>query len=263
MLEVMVALGIMSVSMGLVFAMQLRQQDAQAGVREADNLQSFQQAAAQYFMANRNAIIDAAGATAASDPKVQEHCVIKVTNPSATINPGTTPGGAGPNGTLAWSGGAAIGAGKKTCTIDASLLRAKGAWPAGIHIAQRDDGMGQWRYVAIFKRVREPGPDKVLNNADDVLGKNVEMLVLRMPESGTLPTMPNTVWRSDQSRVERTITAMRTMGQSGGYMPIGNTGSCVVTNTTVQVCGPGWNANLNDWIDVSQLNYLKARLPAS
>jgi len=256
MIEIMLGLAIMSSVLIFALRMQTSQQAAQDGIRAADTLKTFQQLAAQYFISNQAAMIAAMGASSAGDGNVQAHCVIYVTTPSAVLNPGTTPGASGGNGTLAWSGGATINDGKKSCVIDGSLMQAKGVWPSNLAVTQMDDGAGMWRYAAIFKRVRLPGPDNILGNADDVLGNDVEMLVVRIPESGTMPTLTSAQWATNRALIERTLTAMKAIGQSGGFIPIGSYGACHATKTLLQVCGQGWNIDLSQWIDPGKFSVI-------
>lgn len=256
-LETMIGLALMGAA--LTFALKASDQSngEQRGRQDAETLATFQQLAAQYFVSNRTAMMSAMVSTDASDANVQTHCVIKVATVTATVAPGTTPGSAGANGTLAWSST------KKTCAMDATLLQAKSQWP-GLPIDFQDPAMGgQWRYVAIFRRVMAPGPDSILGNADDVATDAADMMTLRMDGDGNLGTAVTAAdWNKDVERKQRTGAARDALGSTGGTMPIGAVGWCTTNKTTTQVCGNGWNVNLSDFLDATQLTTVRNKLPS-
>lgn len=257
MIEAMIGVAIMSTA--LIFALRTTDQSnsEQRGQQDAETLSTFQQLAAQYFISNRTAMMAAMISTDASDANVQTHCVVKIPTVTATVNPGTTPGSAGTNGTLAWSST------KKTCAMDATLLQAKGQWP-NLPIDFQDTAMGgQWRYVAIFRRVMAPGPDSVLGTADDVATDAADMLTLRMDGDGNLGSAVTAAdWNKDTERKQRTGAAREALGSTGGTMPIGAVGWCTTNKTTTQVCGNGWTINLTDFLDATQLTTLRNKLPS-
>ena len=268
MIEILMGIAVFAVILLMVLDFQDRQRSAQEGRILGEELSSVQTAFAQYFNANRDQILAAAGAPAAANAAAQQHCVVRVTNLNAAINPGTSPGAAGPNGTLMWSGGAGINDGRKTCAFDLSLMQARGFWPGHLPVVrQTADVGGAWRYVAIVRRVRGPGPDGVLGNGDDTLTDDAEMLILRMAEDPTLPGIAANTWRNDRALQNRTINAARQMGPTGGFIPVGDLGACRAVNAVgannIQACGQGWQVDLADWIDPTQLGQLRSRLPSN
>lgn len=263
MMEILLGIAVLGVAMTGYLLMQAREQEVETGRKRGEELASYQALFVQYFLANRSEMIAAMGAANASDANVQKHCVIKVTNLDAAINPGTVPGSAGPNGTLIWSGGAGISDGKKTCAIDLTLLQAKGLWPRGMSVASTNpDTGGQGRWVAIFRRPRAAGPDGVLGNADDVLSEDAEMLLVFADDDGSLSGTQNTIWRKDVNYREKVLAQSGVLGQSGGFIPMGNT-TCAGLSSKVEACGSGWKIDLDSWIDSSQLSVTKAVLPGS
>jgi prepilin-type N-terminal cleavage/methylation domain-containing protein len=268
MVEIMIAIAVFSVILLFALDFQERQQATQEGRMMGEELSSVQTAFAQYFNANRAEILTASGASAAANAAVQQHCVVRVGNLNAAINPGTSPGAAGTNGTLMWSGGAGINDGRKTCAFDLSMLQARGFWPPNLPVVrQTADAGGPWRYVSIIRRVRGPGPDGVPGNGDDALTDDAEMLILRMAEDSGLPGLAANTWRNDRSLQQRTINAAREMGPTGGFIPVGAAGACRAVSAAgannIQACGPGWTVDLAEWIDSAQIAALRATLPAN
>lgn len=266
-IEVILGVAILAVAMLAFVNMQSAQQDIQTGRTKGEELASVQSLFAQYFLTNRSEIMQAMAASAASDANVQKHCVIRVDNLNAAVNPGSTPGAAGPNGTLAWSGGAGINDGKKTCAFDLSLLQAKGLWPRNmsVTIVNPETG-GAARWVAIVKRVRAAGPDNVPGNTDDTLGDDAQMLIVLADEDGALAINAN-AWKRDATLQRRVLSQSEVLGQSGGFIPVGNIGPCRAVNQSganqIQVCGAGWSLDLNDWLDDAKYNALKGALPTN
>lgn len=261
MTEILLGLGV-SVAV-LIFSMRMAQEyvaDGRARIN-AENFSAFQQIAAQHFMANRTEMLTAMADTSVTD-SVKKHCVIKVANTAAAIDPGTTAGTAGLNGTPAWSSAL------NTCALDASLLSARKAWPGNnmpIDFVDVDTG-GAWRYVAIFRRVMGPGSDGVFGNADDSLTENVEMLTVRMDMDDSLGSIAAAVWKN-KSRTNQLWTTVAAMGATGGYIPIGNIGVCKAYKTgssdDLEACGNGWKVKLNTFIDAAQITTLQNALPAT
>lgn len=258
MIETMIGLVIFGVVLTMVLGFQDRQTQIQKGRVIGEEIRSVQAAFLLHFKANQSAILEATGAADNSNAAVRQQCVVQV-NPNLAINPGT-------NGRLMWSGGAAINDGLKTCAFDLSLLQALGTWPRHLPVVQRTADVNvDWRYVAIVRRVRGPGPDGLLNNADDVLTNDAEMLVLRMAESA--PTIAANAWRNDRALQIRTLSAVRELGSTGGFIPIGNAGACRANNSgaanSIQVCGDGWQVDLAGWIDGAGMTALRDSLPAN
>jgi len=268
MIEFIIGLILFGVVLVLVLEFQERQSNVEQGRLAGEELAGVQAAFAQYFNAHRGEILAATSAPDAANTMVQRHCAVRVIDLNATVNPGTSPGAAGPNGALTWSGGPAINNGLKTCAFDLSLLQARGFWPRHLSLVrQSPDTGGAWRYVAIVRQVRGPGPDVVLGNADDVLTGDAEMLILRMNEAPALAPIEQNAWRANQSLQARTLSAAREAGPTGGFIPIGSAGACRAVNTgganTIQACGPGWTVDLAQWIDATQFGQLRGALPAN
>ena len=266
MIEAIIGMVIMGLVLLLVVRLNTQQQSAEQGRHAGEELASVQAAFAQYFNAHRDQILDAIAAPNASHAQVQRHCVVRVANLNGAIAPGATPGAAGSNGTLMWSGGPAINNGRKTCAFDLSLLQARGFWPAHLSVVRRSpETGGDWRYAAIVRRVRGPGPDGVLGNGDDQLTNDAEMLIVRMSEAGSLSGIHPDAWRRDPALQERAWSAARAAGPTAGIIPVGQAGACRAVNNAaadaVQACGPGWTVNLSEWIDADQLNALRSALP--
>lgn len=255
-------LSVAAMGVALVFVIQLMNDNEYraAGRDNAEQMNTFEQVATNYFNANSSAIMAAIAAASASDTNVQSHCVINVPNAGAAIAPGTTPGSAGTNGTLAWSSS------KYTCAFDASLLAAKGLWPGSgaMGTTGHDADMGgDWRYVAIFRRQRLPGPDATLGNADDTWSPDAEMLIVRADTDSTLPAIDTNAMRKDSQRALNLSSQRQTAGVSGGTVPVGDLVWCRATRTDVQVCGAGWTIDLSNFIDATNLTTLKNALPTS
>lgn len=255
-MEIILAIAVMSVIVAFTLRMTSDQNTQILAKNKAEDFATFQQVAAQYFISNKTDML-AAMADTSPGTSVKAHCVVSVVDLNQTIDPGNSPGNAGTNGTLAWS------TTKKTCAFDATLLAAKKVWPAGVPYNFKDvDAGGDARYVAIFKRVVSPGPDNILGNADDVLSDNVEMLVLQMDIDGNLGLISPNLWMGDRDRRMQTETIRSGLGATGGTFAFGDVGWCQSNNTQTNVCGNGWNVNLENFLDSAQLITVRSVLPA-
>lgn len=257
-MELMLGIGVLSAIMVMYLSFQMRQQDTQTGVTLGEELASAQALLQQYFLTNRQEIMAAIQATNASDPNVQKHCIVRVANTSAPVN--ATAG----NGVVAWSGGATINDGKKTCAFDLSLLQAYGLWPRSLTVTRNNPetgGLGRW--TAIVRGVRKPGPDNILGNADDVLGEDAEMLVVFADDNGNLGTIVADAWRRNEQLQTRVFAQRDALGQAGGMIPVGAIGVCNATQSSVQACGSGWRVDLSQWLDTTQYNALRTKLPTN
>ncbi len=257
--EMLLSVAAMGVALGFAIQIMSENEYRNVGRGQAEQMGTFEQVVANYYWANREEMMSAMSAAAATDANVQKHCVIRVTTPTAAIVPGTTPGTAGTNGTLAWSST------RYTCAFDASTLVAKGLWPgSSMGVTGHDPDMGgDWAYVAIFRRQRLAGPDGTLGNTDDTWSPDAEMLIVRADVDGTLPTINTDAVRKDSQRM-LTLTSQRlASGTNGGVIPVGDLSWCSATSTAVQVCGLGWTMDLTNFIDAGSLTTLKTALPAS
>lgn len=259
MMEIIVGMALMGMALLIFTQLQSRHQNTEAGRVEGETMLSAQAVFAQYFMANRTEMLDAMAAVDADNANVQRHCLVRV---GSVNNPAAAPG----NGTIAWNGGPAINDGLKTCAIDLSLLQARNMWPRGFNVTHMSpETGGAWRHAAIFRRARGAGPDLIMNNADDVLTNDVEMLMVRMDEDGILGAINPATWRSSEQVRTRALAAMGTLGQSGGFVPIGVVGPCRAVGAAgannLQACGPGWTTDLRGWITSTHANTLVGALP--
>jgi len=194
----------------------------------AEHLQSFQQSAAQYFIANRDAMMSAmADGTGAAD-----YCMIQA-------NPSDGTGGTQANSTT-----------KHTCALDADWLKFKGVMPGSF---KATNTYGQ-RWVAIFRRIYEPGPDSTMGTEDDVATGNADMLVVGMNVAGALSAPFNEL-----------ATAAEIIGGNGGVIPDQDRVTCkaIRSSSTYEACGTqgGWKVNMSDFIDNAQLATFAAGLP--
>jgi len=221
MMETMISLAI--VASAITFAMQLAQtgEDQAAGRTNADALSSFSQLAGQFFISNRIAMEKAMDDGTDAD----EYCKIGVASD-------------GTGGTVARSST------KKTCAFDATLLLAKGVWPAGIST----DAFGG-RYVAIFR--------KIYDASSQPTGAVEALMVLASPDGTLQPAA------QDARKLEELAASQTTLGGTGGLIPVGALGDCVASRTsaTYQVCGNGWKVNLSDFIDNAELTTFANSLP--
>ena len=255
-LEIIIGIAILGSVVAFALRLTLQSDNKLDGIKDAERLATFQQTAAQYFISNRTAIMAAMIAPAASDANVQAHCVVVIPVSDGAIDGGLTPGTAGTNGTLSWSGT------KKTCSFDATLLQAKNQWPDLTINFQDPDTGGQWRYVAIFRRIMTAGPDTLMGTADDVPTNAADMLTMRMDIDGDLGEVLTTrAWSDDKTRQERSQAGRDALGSVGGVMPVGNVGWCTTNRTTTQICGNGWTVDLADFLDTAQLTTVRNKLP--
>lgn len=221
MVEAMISLAI--VASAVAYAMQVAQtgEDQAVGRNNADTLSSFSLLASQFFISNRTAIELAMENGTDAD----KYCKLDV-----AVD--------GTGGTLANS------TSKKTCAFDATLLLAKGVWPASM-----PTNTFGGRHVAIFRRIYDAGGDPT--------GAVEALMVLASPD-GTL--QPAT---QDPRKLDELAASQTTMGGIGGLVPVGILGDCVArrASTTYQACGNGWKVNLSDFIDAPQLLTFANALP--
>lgn len=236
-LEIIIGTGIMGAAMATTAIMMHEQQIKDDARGQAEGLATFQQVAAQYFITYRGPMT-----TAMTDgTDANKHCVIGATGLNTTT--GALTGGTVANSTTL-----------HTCAFDALALNQKGLWPLAVPSATKD------RPVAIFKRVYKPGPDNTMGTGDDVATDQAEMLVMTMSASGSLT--PPASWSRDRDAGIHARELAKTMGSTGGYMPVGDVGICRATkNGETEVCGHGWKLNLGDFIDSAQLSTVKNSLP--
>ena len=226
MLEVMIGLAIMGTIFVGALTLADQARDQTSGRSKADLLVSFQQLAAQYFLANRAGIeaAMAGDATAALD-----HCLT-----DAAVAPG------------GWVGVNTVNTVKRTCAFDATLLVAKGLWPLNLPINVQGGG----RYVAIIRQIMSTEPIPQPTGAD-------EMLVVLAPlNDGLVQTSGSAPFNGNVARVMEEIGAgMAAMGGSGGYVPPGTDyANCQYhdidahhLDSTNQACGANWSVSLSNF----------------
>ena len=213
-LELMLSLGVMAAISLSVLSMNDKAQNKERGRLAADALQSFTQIAAQYFIANR----DALEAIMAGDlTNAASFCAINLTS-------------ADPSGTLA------ANALKRTCAIDTSLLKAKGLWPQTIPV-----NTGANRFVAVFRQLTSQG---VANGADEVLVFTAPLV------QGSIQTQGEVQYTASLGQfVELTQASLASLGAMGGFIPPGKDyGTCLYNKQIKEACGQGWKINLSDFL---------------
>ena len=223
MMEIMLGLIVMGLVLAMALNMTMEGEDQAAGRTKAEGLSSFSQLASQYFIANRTAINSAM--TDGTDKS--EYCVININED-------------GTGGTVAQSDT------KHTCAFDATLLRAKGVWPAGMST----DVMGG-RHVAIARQIYDTATPPVATGGVDLL------IVLASPTGALTPV------KTDTRKTTELISSMTTLGGTGGIVPVGAMGSCKTqrSSSTYEICGNGWKVNLSDFIDPTEVTKFGAALP--
>ena len=217
-IETMIAIGLALGALAAVMALQTRGDDQTQGHVKAEEIVSFQTLASQYFVANRADIEAAMGGDAA---KAAIHCLVNVAAD-------------GSGGTVATNST------KRTCAFDATLLRAKGLWPAASSI----DLYGG-RHVAIIRKDMTSDAVPVPTGGD-------EMLIVFAAVSGGNVLMTGSVpFNGDTKRAAAELKAGRdALGATGGYVPAGaDYGTCQYNGTTKQACGKTWAVNLSDFIN--------------
>lgn len=223
-LEIMIGVVILGTVLGFALALQRNNDAAQSGRGSGEQLAAFIQVANTFFVANRSAIdaamVDGTGA--------DQWC-------KSDVAPDGT-GGVQTNSPT-----------KHTCAFDASLLIAKGVWPAAVAQGTRDG-----KFVVIFRKSYDTQPTPVATGG-------VEALFMIASRDGTL-----TPASLDADRTEALTTGKSALGAPGGLVPIGDLGSCVASAGLAQleVCGNGWKVNLNDFVDAPELAVFAAALPS-
>lgn len=263
-IEILIGIAVMGGALAFYLKLQTEHNRNDTAAAQGQQLKETQELFRRYFYANRQEILLATGAASASDTNVQKHCVVMVPNHTATVAPGNNPGNPGSNGLLAWSGGSGIGTGLKTCAFDLSLLRARGVFVPGTlpisHIGANTGG--GWRYAAIIKRVRMPGPNNILGDSDDVLGSDAEMLIVKLDEDRSLSGLSHDLWRAGGLR-QHTLQKIKPLGSAGGYLPVGQGGACSSTRTSTTVCGSSWTLDMSQWIASTQLSTHRNAMPTN
>lgn len=222
-LELIVAIGILALVLSLGSAVEARGERQSSGRANADGQSSFQNLAAQYFLENRTAFESAMKDGTGADTL----CLINV--PSSGV------GGTQANSTTL-----------KTCAFDTTFLKAKNLWPTNLSTDEVD---GRW--VIILRLVYDSQTP-----AQPTGG--VEAFVPLMRTDGTLSAVG-----VDAQKMDEALSAMRSLGGTGGVIPVGDAGMCANqrSSATYEACGNGWKVKLSDFIDSSQLAVFSNALP--
>jgi type II secretory pathway pseudopilin PulG len=218
-LEALLTTALLLAMLGGVARLLSDARDSLHAARAAERLQSFQTAAAEYLLANREPILDAM--TTGNDGG--QWCRMDL-----------LPDGSG--------GTPSFDTTRRTCRIDATLLKAKGLLPPG-HPGTTVQGE---TLVAIFRRVVQGSQ----------LTGHVEMLMLAT-YAGTAAHVP------DDRRYLRSVAASERLGASGGWVPDRDRGTCraVRASSTYEVCGPGWKLDLRDFLTPGEIASFRTLLP--
>lgn len=218
-LEIIIGTAFVGMILASTMVLMNRSENETRGRNNADNLGSFQQLAAQYFIANRTEI---EAAMAGDATKAAIHCLINVAAD-------------GTGGTVVTNSA------KHTCAFDSTFLRAKGLWPTGSSVDV--DGVGRW--VAVSRQMMTGGATPVPTGADEVL------IVLAAVNGGNILTSGAVTFVGDVRRSSEEIGAgMAALGASGGFIPPGRDyAACQYNATTKQACGTGWVVSLDDFIN--------------
>jgi type II secretory pathway pseudopilin PulG len=229
-LESLLGLALMASVLAGVLTLQTRLADRRQGQLEADEVSSFTQLMAQYFIAHRLAMeAQMAGGTSNASSTASNPCQINVT-PSAVAGGGT---------------GIVTGAGqgvpssdplKHTCAVDTSLLLALGLWPSGMPTER-----GGRRLVAIFRQVYWAGQ---ATGADEVL------VLYAATQDGKILSQGASVFQGREASFLELIEASQSLlGGTGGYVPPGHdVGACQYNDQIKQACGQAWAVSLADFL---------------
>jgi hypothetical protein len=224
-LDTMLAVAVAGLVVSAALPMIIAGEDEIAARSLADDQSSFQQLAAQHFIANRSAyeaaMLDGTGADSL--------CRVNV-------NPVDGSGGIQANSLS-----------MHTCALDVTMLAHLQALPRDMRLTNR---FGE-RWVAIFRQL----PDRQSLSQP---GGAVDMLVV---SSGSGPGAPNPV-APDERRYREITSAAAISGGTGGYVPDADRATCVSSRAQAkyEVCGNGWKVNLGDFVDAAMVDLFAARL---
>ncbi|CAN7741894.1 type II secretion system GspH family protein [Acidovorax sp. LjRoot118] len=191
----------------------------------ADDMVSFQQAAAQHFISNRSAYETAMKDGTGAD----KLCKVG-------IDPVAGTGGMQANSVT-----------KKTCAVDGSMLKYLLAMPDDMNLKNR---YGE-SWVAIYRLIYDTETPPAPTGAVDMLV--VSAAVAGAPAPQVVP---------DGQRHKEGLAAAAIVGGSGGLVPDADRATCVASKTAgkYEVCGNGWRVNLSDFVDAPDLAAFSDRL---
>jgi len=221
-LEALLATAIAATMMGALVHLLSDSQTELRAKNVAEQIQGFQRVAAQYFQSHRSQLLDAMDANDKGEAKL--YCQINV--PPNNIDAGQP----------------AFDLKRRTCMIDASLLQARHLLAKN---ALQRTAHGE-KLVAVFRRLEDENQD---------LTGNVEMLVLSVLDD-------RASYARNPKRFVESSSIASYLGATGGMLPDGDRGKCVVDPGagTYEVCGNGWKLKLDDFLDSTQLSAFNALL---
>lgn len=217
--EVIIGLAIAGALLGYMLRMNTRAESQTTGRAQADQLASFQQLAAQFFVSNRNDFDTAMGGDTSMSSK---YCLINVAD----------------DGT---GGTDTMNATKHTCAFDSTLLRAKSLWPSGMNY----NATSANRYVAIVRQIMSTDAVPAPTGAVELL-----VVMAQLDTAGNVRTSGTVTFSGDAAKaIQEAKASMDALGGTGGYIPPGkDVGPCQYNATTKQVCGNGWTVKLDDFL---------------
>ena len=201
----------------------IKSQDVSVAKSVATDYTAFRAAVSAHFQSNRSAY--EAAMTSGTD--ANKLCKVGV-NPDGT-------GGTVVNSTT-----------MHRCAIDVSMLRFLQVLPSNVSAKNR---YGE-TWVAIFKQVYDTAPTPAPTGA-------VEMFIVSARVDGVA-----TLVASDPRSYDEAITASGFVSGQGGVIPDADRSTCIARRATgtYQACGPGWKANLADFLEPSEVTKFSTRL---
>lgn len=221
--ELALAVGLTAIIYLSVAPLLIKSQDVNVAKGVANDYTAFRAAAAAHFQSNRSAY-DAAMSAGTDADKL---CKVGVNADGS--------GGTVVNSTT-----------MHRCAIDVSMLRYLQALPS--NVATRNRYGETW--VAIFKQVYD-------NAATPAPTGAVEMFVVSARVDGTAPLVP-----SDPRAYDEATTAAGFVSGQGGVVPDADRSTCIASRAAgkFEACGPGWKANLADFLEPSEVTSFASRL---
>lgn len=222
-MEMALAVGLAALIYLSIGPLIIKSQDVSVAKSVATDYTAFRAAASAHFQSNRGAYEAAMSAGTDAD----KLCKVGV-NADGT-------GGTVVNSTT-----------MHRCAIDVSMLRFLQALPS--NVADRNRYGETW--VAIFKQVYDNAPTPAPTGA-------VEMFIVSARVDGTAPAVP-----SDPRAYDEAMTASGFVSGQGGVVPDADRSTCVASRAAgkYEACGPGWKANLADFLEPSEVTAFSSRL---
>lgn len=225
-IEVLLAMAISVVMLAGLAYLLFDSQQALRAKNAAEQMQAFQRVAAQYFSSHRSGMLKAMGGDPDNPDDLESaalYCQVDVPRGEEFGTP-------------------AFNLGKHTCTIDASLLRAKRLLSDG-QVSETPHGE---KLVAVFRRIYDD---------EGLATGNVDMLVLTV-------LGPDVAYAANRKRYAESLEVAANLGATGGVLADGDRGNCKASrgSATYEVCGNGWKTSLDEFLDADQLSRFSALL---